>query len=124
MWLGAILALGIAIRAGRSFLRDLEYRRGSHLRQKRQVRMLLADYRVRYGPQEGLLRLEEDLKVARARVEGLAARWKEYQRRTEEAVHEAERRFLAEEERRAYQAFLAEAQRLRTLREAGEQIRR
>lgn len=124
LWVGVILGVGFLFRAGRSFLRDLEYRRAGKARQKRHARMLLADYRVRYGREEGLLRLQEDLRSARARLESLAARWKEYQRRTEEAIQEAERRSWAEQERRAREAFLAEAQRLRALKEVGQRLRR
>jgi len=85
--------------------------------------MLIVDYRARYGPQEGLYRLRQDLQASRTRVEGLAARWKQCQREAEEALHGPSRRSLQEQERRAYQAFLAEASRLRVLREAGERIR-
>lgn len=124
LWVGVILGIAFLFRAGMSFLRDLEHRRAGKARQKRHARMLLADYRVRYGPEEGLLRLQEDLRSARARLEDLAARWKEYQRRTEEAIQEPERRSLAEQERRAREAFVAEAQRLRALKEVGERLRR
>lgn len=123
VWLGLLLLLGGFIRAARSLSRDLAQRRSGQFQKERQVRMLIVDYRARYGPQEGLLRLKQDLEATKSRVEGLAARWKRCQREAEEAFQGPNRRSLQEEERRAYQAFLAEAGRLKVLKEAGERIR-
>jgi len=123
VWLALVLLLTGLVRAARSVSRDLAQRKNGQFQRERQVRMLIVDYRARYGPREGLLKLQQDLEATKTRVEGLAARWKRCQREAEEALQGPSRRSLQEEERRAYQAFLAEASRLKVLKEAGERIR-
>lgn len=123
IWLGLVLLLSGLVRAARSLSRDLARRRNGQFQRERQVRMLIVDYRARYGPQEGPRKLKQDLEATKTRLEGLAARWKRCQKEAEEALQGPHRRYLQEEERRAYQAFLAEASRFKVLKEAGERIR-
>ncbi len=123
IWLGMVLLLTGLVRAGKSLSRDLAQRRNGQFLRERHVRMLIVDYRARYGPREGAMRLQKDLEATKLRVEGLAARWKRCQKEAEEALEGPGRRSLQEEERRAYQAFLAEASRLKVLKEAGERLR-
>ncbi len=121
--LGLALLLAGLVRGFVSFTRDLAHRRKDQFLRERQARMLMVDYKARYGPREGVLRLKEDLQASRTRLERLAARWKKCQREAELALQVTNRRLLQEEERKAYQAFLAEANRLRVLKEAGERMR-
>lgn len=123
VWLAVVVLLSGLVRAGRSLCRDLAQRRNGQFHKERQVRMLIVDYRARYGPREGPLKLQQDLEATKSKVEGLAARWKRCQKEAEEALEGPGRRSLQEEERRAHQAFLAEASRLRVLKEAGDRIR-
>lgn len=122
---GLVLSLLFLIRGGYSLWSEVQYRRRRRLLDQKEVRLVICDYRARYGGQQEVLkRLEEDVESARSRVEDLAAAWKACQVRAYEAEGERERRLRGEEEQRAYQAFLREARRFRQLREAQGQLRR
>ncbi len=118
-----LLALIFLIRGIQALALDVRRRREGRLLDQKDVRILMADYRARFGPREIPARLAADLEDARVRLDGLAARWKDCQRRTEEAVNRTEARMMADEERRAYQAFLAEARRMKLLKRAEERLR-
>lgn len=122
---GLVLSLLLLIKGGHSLWLEVQDRRRRRLLDQKEVRLVICDYRARYGErQEVLKRLEEDVKSARSRVEDLAAAWKACQVRAHEAEGEREERLRREEEQRAYQAFLREARRFRQLREAQGQLRR
>ncbi len=122
---GVVLSLLFLIRGGYSLWSELQYRRRRRLLEQKEVRLVICDYRARYGGQrEALKRLDEDVESARARLEDLAAMWKACQVRAHEAEGDREERLRREEEQRAYQAFLREARRFRQLREAQGQLRR
>jgi hypothetical protein len=123
--LGAVVLSALLLAKGVHFLwREVERRRHSRLVEERDVRILLIDYRARYGAHEALKRLKEDLELSRARVEELAAKWKASQKLAEETISGREGRSVVEEERKAYQAFLVEAKRQQQLRRAHEQFGR
>ncbi len=120
LWIAATLVLAFLYRLSRSIAGDLVRRRKERTKELQMARMLLCDYRARYGAQQLRARLDEDLRLARERVEDLGAQWKRCQRLKEEALKEIERRELAEEEDKIYRAFLAEAHRLKALKKAHE----
>lgn len=122
---GLVLLLLFLARGGHSLWCELQFRRRRRLLQQKEVRLVVCDYRARYGgDREALRRLEEDVESARTRLEELAAAWKASQMRADEAEGETEGRLRREEEQRAYQAFLREARRFKHLREAQGQLRR
>ena len=118
-----IVALLIVARGGYSLWRELKSRSVRRLLNQREIRILIADYRARYGAREASRHLEKDLEVSRSRLEEFAAKWKFCQKKAEEAMGHQEQRALDEEERKAHQAFLKEANRLRQLKKAQEQLR-
>jgi hypothetical protein len=120
LWVAATLVLAFLYRLSRSIAGDLVRRRSERTKELQMARMLLSDYRARYGANKVRARLDEDLRLARERVEELGAKWKRYQRLKEEALKEMERKELAEEEDKIYRAFLAEAHRLKALKKAHE----
>ena len=123
--LGVLVLLVLLLaKAVHSLWRELEERRHRRILEERDVRILVIDYRARYGAQEASKRLKEDLEISRVRVEDLAAKWKASQKRAEEATSGREGRSVAEQERKAYQAFLVEAKRHQQLRRAREQFGR
>lgn len=123
VWAAVIGGAVLVFRSCQCLARDIAMRRKGSSVGDPKVRSILSDYRVRYGPREGYIRLQEDLKGTRLRVEALAAKWKECQGLREQALREAERRRLAEEERKIYEALISEAQRLRVLKEAQQHMR-
>ena len=120
---GSILGLFLLAKGAYSLWGEVMGRRRRRLKDQRDARIVMADYRARYGAENAPKRLEADLETTRGRVGGLAARWKDCQRRAQEALGHREERSLGEEERRAHQAFVAEATRLRLLRQAEEFLR-
>ncbi len=122
---GLVLSLLLLIKGGHSLWTEVQDRRRRRLLDQKEVRLVICDYRARYGGQQEVLkRLDEDVESARSRVEDLAATWKACQVRAHEAKGEREERLRREEEQRAYQAFVREARRFRQLREAQGQLRR
>lgn len=130
VWTDPILwaLMGVSVvffyRASRSLVGDLLQRRGQATKEIQMARMLICHYKARYGAKEFTARIDEDLRVVRARVEELGAQWKKCQRLKEEALKEMERRRLTKEERRLYRAFLEEARRLKALKKAQELTKR
>ena len=120
IWVAAILVLAFLYRISRSITGDLVRRGRERRKELQKARMLLCDYRARYGAHKVKARLDEDLRLARERVEELGAQLKRCQRLKEEALKETERRELAQEEDKIYRAFLAEAHRLKALKKAHE----
>jgi hypothetical protein len=120
---GLVLVVLIAFRAGHAIWREHKRRRHQRLLKKRDIRYIVGDYRARYGTHDALEHLQEDLVVTRARMEKLAVHWKGCQKRAAEAVEVQQRCSTAAEERRAYQAFAAEAHRLQQLKRAHEELK-
>ncbi len=118
IWAGLLVLLLLVAKGAYALWQEFTGRRDRRLREEMDLRVLLADYRARYGAGEALRQLESDLEESRTRVEGLVTRWKNWQRRAEEALGEREERTAGEEERKAYRAFLSEARRLRLLKRA------
>ena len=114
----SVLFLLLLARGAYSLWQDWKGRRQRLLEEQREVRVLWADYRARYGVVDARTRLEADVEVTRGKVEGLASRWKECQRRAQEALGYPEVRSFENEERKAYRAFLVEARRFQLLRRA------
>jgi hypothetical protein len=122
---GAVVLICLAVIRGLMAFRK-ELVRRKHLRFSRQkdLRILIVDYRAKYGRQSAVTKLKEDIEESRSRVERLAASWKDCQKKAEEAVEPNERHSMEGQERKAYQAFLNEAKHHQRLREAHEHLRR